>query len=450
MKKHKILLVDDEANLCELISRGLKKISANYDISYVGSGQEALDILEQEEIDALITDIRMPGMDGLELLEQVSEKYVDLPAIVLTGHGDLENAIKALRLGAANYIKKPVSFELLHYSIVKAIEKRDLTLQVKESEQKYRHLYENALMGVGIINSDGMVLEANDALYRMLGTPGKPNDNLNLLRPNMDTVLSENLLEILKEKGEIENFELALNNGSQNDSWINLSLRPISHQNDVFMLATCNDITVRKTMETELQTSILNLENALAGTVHVVSAMVELRDPYTAGHQRRVAGLARAIAKEIGMDENTVDGIHLASIIHDLGKIAVPFEILGKPTALTATEFNLIKVHPEVGYEVLKGFAFPWPIADIVYQHHERLDGSGYPRGLKKDDILIEARILSVADVVEAIATHRPYRPALGITTALNEIRKYREIRYDLDIVDVCLKLFWEKNYKFE
>lgn len=178
--------------------------------------------------------------------------------------------------------------------------------------------------------------------------------------------------------------------------------------------------------------------------------MVEQRDPYTAGHQRRVADLAEAIATDMGLSPGQIIGIRMASVVHDIGKIHVPAEILSKPTTLSEPEFEIIKTHPTVGWEVLKNIDFPWPIAEIVYQHHERLDGSGYPRGLKGDDILLEARIVMVADVVDAMSEFRPYRPALGILSALQEIMKQRGILFDEQVVNSCLKLFLEKKYEIK
>jgi HD-GYP domain-containing protein (c-di-GMP phosphodiesterase class II) len=181
----------------------------------------------------------------------------------------------------------------------------------------------------------------------------------------------------------------------------------------------------------------------------MVSA-VEARDPYTAGHQVRSAGLARAIATEMGLSEDRINGIRMAGSIHDIGKLSIPAEILSKPKKLSEIEFSLIKEHPRSGYEMLKDVESPWPLAEIVYQHHERMDGSGYPRNLKGDDILMEARILAVADVVEAMASHRPYRPALGLTAALEEIENNKGTLYDADAVDVCLRLFREKGFQLE
>jgi putative nucleotidyltransferase with HDIG domain len=181
----------------------------------------------------------------------------------------------------------------------------------------------------------------------------------------------------------------------------------------------------------------------------MVSA-VEARDPYTSGHQLRSADLARAIATEMGFSQDTIEAIRMAGSIHDIGKLSIPAEILSKPTKLTNIEFSLIKEHSRKGYELLKDVESPWSLAEIIYQHHERMDGSGYPRSLKGDDILMEARILAVSDVVEAMASHRPYRPALGIEAALEEIEKNRGTLYDTGAVDACLRLFREKGLQLK
>ena len=177
---------------------------------------------------------------------------------------------------------------------------------------------------------------------------------------------------------------------------------------------------------------------------------VEVRDPYTSGHQTKVSRLARAIAQDMALSSDTVDNIRIAGSIHDIGKIAVPSEILSKPSKLTAIEFSLIKTHPQTGYDILKEAELPYPIAEIVLQHHERLDGSGYSHGLKDGQIILEARIVAVADVLEAMSSHRPYRPALGIEAALDEIEKHKGILYDKKVVEVCSQLFKEKEFRFE
>ncbi len=199
-----------------------------------------------------------------------------------------------------------------------------------------------------------------------------------------------------------------------------------------------------------LQESENRLQKNLLETVSAVAAMVELRDPYTAGHQKRVEYIADAIAHELKLPQFQIEGIDLAAVVHDVGKIQVPSEILSKPGQLTSIEFSLIKQHSETGYDILKEIDFPWPIANIVRQHHERFDGSGYPNGLSGDDILLEARILAVADVIEAMASHRPYRPGLGIERALDEIETNRGKLYDPQIADAALTLFRDKGFQLE
>ena len=208
--------------------------------------------------------------------------------------------------------------------------------------------------------------------------------------------------------------------------------------------------TYRQDLEQMVKERTVKLQRALEGIIQASVRIVESRDPYTAGHQDRVANLAGAIAIEMNLRENQVEGIRMAGSIHDLGKISVPAEILSKPSRLTEIEFALIKTHPRVGYDIIADIDFPWPIAQMVLQHHERMDGSGYPQGLSGQDILLEARILCVADVVEAMASHRPYRSALGIDVALKEISDNAGKLYDPEAADAVLKLFREKGFTFD
>lgn len=216
------------------------------------------------------------------------------------------------------------------------------------------------------------------------------------------------------------------------------------------IVATYEDITARKKAEIELKQSFERLQKGLEDTIQTIAMIVETRDPYTAGHQRQVDKLATAIAREMGLSEDKIRGIHTAAVIHDIGKIYVPAEMLSKPGHLTNIEYDIMKTHPQVSYDILKRIEFPWPVADIVYQHHERLNGSGYPKGLKDGQILTEAKILAVADVVESMASHRPYRPTIGMDKALAEINRNKGILYDPEVVDVCTKLFTEKGFKFD
>ncbi|MBU1290563.1 PAS domain S-box protein [bacterium] len=210
------------------------------------------------------------------------------------------------------------------------------------------------------------------------------------------------------------------------------------------------DITLRKQAEQKIKQGYEKLQRTMEATIYTISKIIETRDPYTAGHQNTVSQLAVAIAQEMKLSEDEIEGIRIAALVHDIGKINIPAEILSKPSKLNEMEFSLIRNHPKIGYDILRKIDFSWPVAQIVLQHHERLDGSGYPNKLKGDEIILEAKIIGVADVIEAMSSHRPYRPALGIDKALKEISQNRGILYDPMVVDVCLKLFKEKDFKFE
>jgi putative nucleotidyltransferase with HDIG domain len=220
--------------------------------------------------------------------------------------------------------------------------------------------------------------------------------------------------------------------------------------NLVYGIVALHTRTARNRAEVEVKKNLNKLRQTLGAIIQVLEKTVEVRDPYTAGHQRRVADLARSISSEMGFTQDRIDGIRIAGIIHDIGKIYVPAEILSKPRRLTTYEFNLVKTHSQVGYDILKTIDFPWPVARIVLQHHERLNGSGYPNKLMHDNILIEARILGVSDVVEAMASHRPYRPALGLDAALKEVSDHKGSLYDPEVVEICMRLFKEKRFDFE
>ncbi len=212
----------------------------------------------------------------------------------------------------------------------------------------------------------------------------------------------------------------------------------------------CRNIAERKRAETDLREGLVKLRSTLKASIDSLSSAIEMRDPYTAGHQERVTRLARAIAIEMGLAGERVEAIEIAGVIHDIGKLYVPAEILSKPTKLTELEYALIKMHAQAGYTILSKIDFPWPIARIVHEHHELINGSGYPQGLSGKDILLEAKIICVADVVEAMSSHRPYRPALGIGAALDEIAQKRGILFEREVVDACLRLFRERNFKFD
>ena len=323
---------------------------------------------------------------------------------------------------------------------------------LKESEERFRDLFENATDLIQSVTPDGQFLFVNRAWMEALGYSKEQVAGLTLfdiIHPDSQAhcinifqrVLSGEQVDRIEAAFVTRGGEKIIVEGSANCRF--KEGKPISTRS-IF-----RDVTGRVRAEEELRRSYVQLRRALGGTVNTLVSVIEMKDPYTAGHQWRVTQLACAIAKEMGLPEEQIEGLRMAGLIHDLGKISIPAEILSKPGRLSDIEWGMIKAHPKVSYDILKEIDFPWPVAEIVLQHHERLDGSGYPQGLSGKGMLMKTRILAVADVVEAMASFRPYRPARGIDKALEEISQNRDVLYDAEVVDVCLKLFTEKGFKF-
>jgi len=299
---------------------------------------------------------------------------------------------------------------------------------------------------------DGLLMDVNKGFEDIVGWKresviGKkstePPLNLWVNLPARELMASEleTGSDVLYREFEFHRYDGSIRSGIYSAGTINID-------GDECLIFIMNDITEQKRTNAELRLTLESLRKAVGTTIQVLVSALEAKDPYTAGHQSRSANLARTIATEMGLPQERIEGIRMAGIIHDIGKLSIPSEILTKPTKLTNLDYSLIKEHPRSGYEMLRHVESPWPLAQIVYQHHERIDGSGYPNKLKGDEIILEARIIAVADVVEAMASHRPYRASLGIETAIQEIEKNRGILYDETVVDVCLKLFREKGYQ--
>jgi len=314
----RIMVVDDEKQYRNLVGGLLQTFG--YSFKTAADAAEAMESLQREHFDLVISDIRMPNKDGVQFMKEAKSIFTQLDFIMMTGHAAEYTYTEIISAGAVDFIAKP--FEI----------------------------------------------------------------------------------------GELE-----------------AKLKRIERERQAFN----------------------QLRSILVQTIEALTTALETRDPYTVGHQRRVAQLASAIAREMNISSAVATTVHMAGLVHDIGKISIPSEILTKPSRLRGTEMSLIKDHPQLGFEVLKGIQFPWPIAQIELQHHERMDGSGYPQGLSGKDIFLEARIIAVADVVEAMMSHRPYRPAVGIEAALDEISKNKGTLYDPEAVDACLRLFREKDYRF-
>lgn len=330
-------------------------------------------------------------------------------------------------------------------------EREQLLDSLAQSNERYRNLLETTSDWIWETDRRGRYIYSSPRVKNVLGYDPEETINkslMDLASPHWAATLSPKYEELLSAKRPFSGFECTCLGKNGQIVVLENNAVPVFNEEHTLLgyRGIARDITERKDAMEQLKKSRDDLHASLEETVASLASTAEKRDPYTAGHQQRVDRLACAIAKELGLSEDKIEGLHLAALLHDIGKITLPSEYLAKPTKLSKEELAIIKCHPQVGYDILKPIHFPWPIAEIVYQHHENLDGSGYPRGLTDKDILLEAKILAVADVVEAMSSHRPYRPSLGISKALDEIREGRGSRYHAPSVDACLYLILDKK----
>lgn len=322
--------------------------------------------------------------------------------------------------------------------------------ELRDSEQRFRRMIEQAVTGI-YVRRDGCFRYVNDSFCAMVG---HPRDALlgravaDLVPPDADGA-QPGLPEAADRAGALPAESLqSLMHSSGRTIQCRAITRQIEWDGGLADIVMVEDVTVKVEADRKVAAYVSQVEAAMKGTLNVVSRMVEARDPYTAGHERRVGLIAKAIAGELGWTQERCEALEMVGMVHDIGKITVPSEILSKPGRLTAVEMALVRGHAEAGYLVLKDVQFPAPVAEIIRQHHERMDGSGYPQGLKGDDILIEARVLAVADVFESMSSHRPYRASLGVEAAMDELAQGRGVRFDADVVDALTRLVREREYK--
>jgi PAS domain S-box-containing protein len=357
-------------------------------------------------------------------------------------------------LGVAN---KPQPYDdsdvrqarLIGASVWNLIQRKLQLEALEEQEAKFRVLVEQSLVGIFIV-VDGQVAYANPQFAAIFGARGDEISGrtfLDLLAEEYRGQVADGLLHCLGKKGC--SMQMALKGLRRDGESIDLDVHgsAATYQGWPAVIGVLQDVSARRRAEEEVTRYVARLERSMHTTIEAIAHIEELRDPYTSGHERRVGDLAAAIGKEMGMSDDAVRGLRVIGYLHDVGKIALPAEILARPGHISDIEYSLIQQHCREGYEILKKVEFPWPVALAVLQHHERLDGSGYPIGLRGNDILIEARIIAVADVVEAIASHRPYRPALGLDVAFEEISRNAGVIFDPDVVSACLRLFKEHGY---
>ena len=345
--------------------------------------------------------------------------------------------------------------KLLGETCVGALVRRRGQEELRESERNLLKAQRIAGLGTFTMDMSSRIFRTSDVMDELFGIDDAYDRSLDgwiaRIHPDDRAMMTDVILNEAMTRGQTIDREYRIVRASDGTTrWIHSlgDLRFDIRGLNLELHGTCEDITERKQAEEDLRKSNALLREALIGTVQSMASVVESRDPYTAGHQRRVAELAESIAAEMGLPADRTEGIRMAAFIHDLGKISVPSEILCKPTLLRKAELELLRDHPRAGYDILKDIAFPWPIARIVLEHHEKLDGSGYPGGISGDDILLESRVVTVADVVESMASHRPYRPSKGLDAALAEIGENAGTSYDGSVVDACLRLFRERGFR--
>jgi putative nucleotidyltransferase with HDIG domain/PAS domain S-box-containing protein len=452
--KPTILVVEDETIVAMDIRHRLSNLGyAVADV--VPSGEQAVDAAQRLRPDVVLMDIMLAGaMDGVQAAGAIAQNC-DIPVIFVTAYADEETLQRAKATQPFGYVIKPFNDREVYTAIEMAHYKHS-TERLRRKERRWLEATLDSV-GEGIVATDatGRVNYLNAMAGRLLGlgldqARHRPLERVFPLRGE-DGQPVDLLPGALGSECPLRAEGLVLR-GPAGEIPVDLTACAVPGENGEGrgVVMAFRDVSGRRETMARLRSTVERLRQTVDATVQALVLTSEKRDPYTAGHQQRVARLAVALAARLGMDGQRLEGVRVAGLLHDLGKIYIPAEILSKPARLTPMEFGLMQTHPGVGYEILSGVPFPWPIADFVVQHHERLDGTGYPNGLAGEAISLEARILAVADVVEAMSSHRPYRAALGLEVALDEVRKGRGTRYDETVVDACLELFAAGSFSFE
>ncbi|MEA2104673.1 MAG: HD domain-containing phosphohydrolase [Candidatus Cloacimonadota bacterium] len=455
MQQTKVFLVEDNFLIGNDIMLKLQNIGyvANKPIS---SAEKALQEIEKFAPDIALLDIQLRGeMDGIELATIIKNKY-KIPVVFLTAYSNHKILDKAKLSDPFGYVIKPYSLRELRVTVEMALYKYKIEQQLVTSEQRHRIISElssDFFYSLICDSADNLSFEwISKAFQRVTSYSKKEVENFNTwishIYSHDQVILKDAIGKLLKN--ESVSIEYRIYNKMGKIIWINDRLKPIydESQNKVIRIfGAVQDITKRKLAEIKLEKSYLKIKNVFCDTVMALASAMELRDQYIGGHLRKVAALSSAIAEKLGLSEDEVEGIRITGLLHDIGKIKIPGEILNKPRKLTSYEYNFIKEHPQTGYDILNEVDFPWPVAQTVLQHHEKLDGSGYPNGLKGSEIILPAKIIIVADVVSAMCSSRPYRGELGIEAALQKIENGKGTLYDSKIVDACVDLFENDNF---
>ena len=456
----RLLIVEDNEDDALLLVNELKRDQLELHHRVVSHLEDLESLLEESNWDVILADYNLIRFNAFDVLELLKRKGLDIPLIVTSGAVGEEIAVKLLKSGARDYIVKGNWYRLapaikreLNESRMR-IKKLQSEKAFQNSEKRFKVLTDLAPVGIYQANMSGEFVYVNDRWEKISGLSFHDSLGqgwLKTIHPKDREYIGFMWTQFIQsESNFIQEYRVLKPNGEI--TWLmNQAEVLLNDDNEkVGYLGTLLDITERMTSEAEQHKTTQKLLAAMEGAIQAMTLAMEVRDPFTAGHQRRVSQLAVALAERMNLSSDEVFGIRLGALIHDIGMVQVPSEILNRPGKLSDIEFELVKAHPTISHNIIKVIDFTWPIGRMVYEHHERLDGSGYPRGLKGDDICLAARILAVVDVIEAMISHRPYRPAKSISQAINALLEQKNTAFDPLVVDYCVQLLKSGNFQFE
>jgi len=488
----RVLVCDDDQASRYLLTAILS--NAGHAVTQASDGGEALKYALAQPPDLIVSDILMPGMDGYALAIQwrTHQQLAGIPFVFYSANYiDPEDEYFAQAIGIDRFLIKPMDPKkllaelesivvnqastgtgrpkidgndpaLLHQYNTRLVQKLESKLselrvinaalastteELQATQLSLANIIKVSPIAIFTLDDSNHVTHWNPAAELILGW--KADAVIGKLCPLLKNSTGlEALIEKTLKQNSVSGENLHVASSDNTPVTLSVSLAKLSADDSGSVLVMATDITAQTLAENALAQTVSKLEKTIHGTVMAITKITETRDPYTAGHQTRVAQIAEAIARKLGMSEDECDSLRLAGLIHDIGKIHVPAEILTKPRALTSVEFSIVKLHPEIASDILSSIDFPWPISTYVLQHHERLDGSGYPFGLSGDAIHLNSRILAVADVIEAMSSHRPYKAASGLDSALKEIEAGAATRYDPNVAVAAISLFQDDGFE--
>ena len=486
-QKYRILAVDDDPAILDLYEQILHSdakrdnSTVEFDLDCCSQGKEAVEAVRlslafNQSYAVIFLDLKMPpGPDGEWTARQILKQDPYTNIVMVSGFMRSNPGISVQQADMPDkllYLQKPfhrqeilqfatalsakwqaeADLRKLHREMENLVEQRTGELvktnkrlrkevETRRETEKALHRSETNFSSMIYANADGILILDENAIVRFMNPAAE-----SIFGTKAEHFVGQTFEHLISPE---KTTELDITLGDGKTMVAEMRVMETEWNGQKAYIASLRDITDRKGMQQQLQLSLDHIKKVMDGTIQAMALAVEMRDPYTSGHQARVAELAQAIAEEINLPAGDVEGVYMAASIHDIGKISLPAEILSKPVRLTEIERKMIQAHSRMGYEILKGIDFSWPIAQTLLQHHERMDGSGYPNGLGGKEISIGARIVGVSDVVETMASHRPYRPSIGLDKALEEIFDNKGTLYDEQVVSACLKLFNEKGFEF-